>query len=212
MWRKAMVYLGLGDDAEYDEYDDGYGDEPDRSRERDRGHQPVSRAQPQRQQPSSNVSTVSPVNPVAPVSAYPDEPSGIGAVRPIGARSGDPREAVAVGQTVSPSGLGTPRPRPQVVRPIAVTPNAKPHVVVPTSFNQAQEVADKFKGNQPVVMNLLEGDRELSRRLIDFASGLCYGLGGQMERLANQVYLLTPSSVEVSAEERRRLHERGYDA
>ena len=87
------------------------------------------------------------------------------------------------------SGAGEPataRPRPPA--PAAggaadpVTPNAKPHVVVPTSFNQAQEVADKFKGNQPVIMNLQGADRDLSRRLIDFASGLCYGLGGQMER------------------------------
>jgi cell division inhibitor SepF len=55
-------------------------------------------------------------------------------------------------------------------------------------------------------------DRDLSRRIIDFASGLCYGLGGQMERVANQVYLLTPNDVEVSLEERRRLRERGYEA
>ena len=60
-------------------------------------------------------------------------------------------------------------------------------------------------------MNLQGADRDLSRRLIDFASGLCYGLGGQMERVGNQVYLLTPANVEVSAEERRRLQERGYD-
>ncbi|MGN6694060.1 MAG: cell division protein SepF, partial [Aquihabitans sp.] len=82
---------------------------------------------------------------------------------------------------------------------------------MPTSFNQAQDVADKYKGSQPVIMNLQGADRDLSRRLIDFASGLCYGLGGQMERVANQVYLLTPTNVEVSPEERRRLHERGYD-
>ena len=61
-------------------------------------------------------------------------------------------------------------------------------------------------------MNLQGADRDLSRRLIDFASGVCYGLGGHMERVANQVYLLTPSNVEVSPEERRRLQERGYDA
>jgi cell division inhibitor SepF len=58
-------------------------------------------------------------------------------------------------------------------------------------------------------MNLQGVPRDLSRRLIDFASGLCYGIGGQMEKVANSVYLLTPSNVEVSAEERRRLHERG---
>ena len=98
------------------------------------------------------------------------------------------------------------------MRPIGATPSAKPHVVVPTSFNQAQELADKFKGSQPVIMNLQGADRDLARRLIDFASGLCYGLGGQMEKVANQVYLLTPTNVEVSPEERRRLQERGYDS
>ena len=122
------------------------------------------------------------------------------------------------GQTVNPTGVAgsfggqsSIRPRPQVVRPVPITANAKPHVVVPALFNQAQDVADKFKTNQPVVMNLQGADRELSRRLIDFASGLCYGLGGQMERLVNQVYLLTPGNVEVSADERRRLEERGYE-
>ena len=89
------------------------------------------------------------------------------------------------------------------------TPSAKPHVLSPTSFNDVQEVADKFKSSQPVIVNLQGADRDLSRRLIDFASGLCYGLGGQMQRVADQVYLLTPANVEVSAEERRRLQERG---
>ena len=90
--------------------------------------------------------------------------------------------------------------------------SAKPYVVSPGSFNDAQEVADKYKSNVPVIMNLQDVDRDLSRRLIDFASGLCYGVGGTMEKVAHQVYLLTPSNVEVSPEERRRLQERGlYD-
>lgn len=204
MLRKVMVYLGLGDDAAYDPDDEGQDDDTDRNGARDRAQTPAAR-----QQPSSNVSTVSTVTPS---STLVDEPSGLGAVRPIGSRGGESRDGAGPRQTVGPSGLGTPRPRPQVVRPIATVPNARPHFVAPSSFNQAQEVADRFKGSQPVVVNLLESDRELSRRLIDFASGLCYGLGGQMERLDDQVYLLTPSGVEVSAEERRRIHERGYEA
>ena len=83
---------------------------------------------------------------------------------------------------------------------------------IATPAEVAQEVADKFKASQPVIMNLQGVDKELSRRLIDFASGLCYGIGGQMERVAGQVYLMTPSNVEISAEDRRRLEERGYDA
>ena len=191
MWRKAMVYLGLGDDAEYDDYRTDPGDDPDRGAHRDRP--------PARPPVQSSVST------------YSDEPSGLGSVRPITTRGADPREAGGLGQqTITPT-AAAPRPRPQVVRPMAVMPNAKPFVVTPTSFNQAQDVADKYKGSQPVIMNLQAADRDLSRRLIDFASGLCYGLGGQMERVANHVYLLTPTNVEVSPEERRRLHERGYD-
>jgi len=76
-------------------------------------------------------------------------------------------------------------------------------------FNDAQEIGDKLKPNQPVIFNLQGVDRDLSRRLIDFSSGLTYGLGGQMERVAEQVFLLTPSNVEVSPEEKRRLQERG---
>lgn len=96
----------------------------------------------------------------------------------------------------------SPKPR---VRAVPRTPQVKPHLVVPSSFNQAQEVADKFKGGQPVVLDLAGADRDLSRRLIDFSSGLCYGLGGHMEKVANHVYLLTPQGVEVPADERRRL-------
>jgi cell division inhibitor SepF len=60
----------------------------------------------------------------------------------------------------------------------------------------------------PVIVNLQGVERDLMRRIIDFASGLCYGLSGHMERVANHVYLLTPSDVEVSVEERRRWRER----
>jgi cell division inhibitor SepF len=96
-----------------------------------------------------------------------------------------------------------------VVRPIVTQPNPKPYAMSPVSFNEAQEVADKFMAGVPVIVNLQGVERELSRRLVDFASGLCYGLRGQMERVTNQVYLLTPSDVQVSDEDRRRLQERG---
>ena len=99
--------------------------------------------------------------------------------------------------------------RPSVVRPFTQPQAAKVHVVVPTGFNDAQEIGDKLKDTQPVIVNLQGIDRDLSRRLIDFSSGLTYGLGGSMERVAEQVFLLTPSNVEVSAEEKRRLQERG---
>ena len=84
------------------------------------------------------------------------------------------------------------------------------HLVIPKSFNDAQDVADKFKDAIPVIINLQSSDADLSKRLIDFASGLTYALDGGMQRIADKVFLLTPRNVEVSAEERARLIEKGF--
>ncbi len=83
------------------------------------------------------------------------------------------------------------------------------HLVLPRSFNDAQQIADKFKDSVPVILNLQSADNELSKRLIDFASGLTYALDGSMQRVADKVFLLTPRNVEVSAEERARMLDRG---
>ena len=101
------------------------------------------------------------------------------------------------------------QPRTSFVRPIPSTAS-KPSVVTPMSFDDAKDVGDCFRGGQAVIVNLQHGSREIARRLIDFASGLCYGLDGRMERVADHVYLLTPSNVEVSAEERRRMEQADY--
>jgi cell division inhibitor SepF len=84
------------------------------------------------------------------------------------------------------------------------------HLVIPKSFNDAQDIADKFKDTIPVIINLQQSDTDLSKRLIDFASGLTYALDGGMQRIADKVFLLTPRNVEVSAEERARLIEKGF--
>jgi cell division inhibitor SepF len=99
-----------------------------------------------------------------------------------------------------------PRPRRLDAVP---SPSIRVHLVVPRSFNDAQQIADKFKDTTPVILNLQTTDQELSKRLIDFASGLTYALNGGMQRVADKVFLLTPRNVEVSAEERARLLERG---
>jgi len=83
------------------------------------------------------------------------------------------------------------------------------HLVLPRSFNDAQQIADRFKQSIPVILNLQNADAELSKRLIDFASGLTYALNGGMQRVADKVFLLTPRNVEVSAEQRAQLLERG---
>ncbi|HUF33359.1 MAG TPA: cell division protein SepF [Acidimicrobiales bacterium] len=166
MWRRAMHYLGLGPDDEYDDYD-----------ALDDGPAPV-------------------------VSRYAPPPQETpSAVRPL-PREPEPRpEVPPASPTMRPRGGGVVRP----ITPQAAS--AKPHAVSPLSFNEAQEVADKFMAGIPVIVNLQGVEKELSRRLVDFASGLCYGLRGQMERVTNQVYLLTPSNVSVSDETKRRLQD-----
>jgi cell division inhibitor SepF len=109
----------------------------------------------------------------------------------------------------SPPSTQQVTPRPAVVRPIAPERSARVHVVAPLRFGDAQEIGDRLKANQPVIVNLQSAERELSRRMIDFCSGVTYALGGSMEKAAEQVFLLTPSNVEVSDEERQRLQERG---
>ncbi len=184
MLRKAMTYLGLGPDDEYDDYDVV---EPARAAPPERVMRPPVAPRPRPVQGRDDTDA---------------EVAVVGSVRRL--------EAQPVESSYSPGTVGAAtKPRSPVVRAIPAPSTAKPHVVSPRSFNEAQEVADKFKNNVPVIVNMQAIDRELSRRLIDFASGLCYGLGGGMEKVANQVYLLTPSNVEVSPEERRRLAERG---
>jgi cell division inhibitor SepF len=84
------------------------------------------------------------------------------------------------------------------------------HLVIPKSFNDAQQIADKFKDSIPVILNLQSSETDLSKRLIDFASGLTYALDGGMQRIADKVFMLTPRNVEISAEERARLIEKGF--
>ena len=79
------------------------------------------------------------------------------------------------------------------------------HKAEPRRFNEAREIADRFKDGIPVIMNLQSTDDTIARRLVDFASGLVYGLDGKIEMVANRVYLLTPANVDVSAEDRERI-------
>jgi cell division inhibitor SepF len=218
IWRRTMVYLGLVDDEEYEEYEPY--DEPQPQPQAAQQPAPLRRSRPM---------------PEPMDGGYDPEPTGVRTLprddmgmetrnfdsRGGDMRGGEPRNmggsgmgnsgmgSSGMGGGMGSSGAVTVQPRPSVVRPFTQPQAAKVHVTVPVGFNDAQEIGDKLKANQPVIVNLQGIDRELSRRLIDFSSGLTYGLGGAMERVADQVFLLTPSNVEVSAEEKRRLQERG---
>ena len=108
--------------------------------------------------------------------------------------------------TIRPARLRDSRPQIEAVpNPSSV----RVHLILPRSFNDAQQIADRFKQGMPVILNLQSADAELSKRLIDFTSGLTYALNGGMQRVADKVFLLTPRNVEVSAEQRAQLLERG---
>jgi cell division inhibitor SepF len=96
---------------------------------------------------------------------------------------------------------------PPMVRPV---PSSTVHVTNPTTFNDVEEVGERFRAGVPVIMNLAGASESVAKRLLDFASGLIFGLDGRIERVGDRVFLLTPSGVEVSSEERRRLGERGF--
>ena len=88
-------------------------------------------------------------------------------------------------------------------------PQVKMHIVEPRTFTEAQQIADKFKQGVPVILNLTSADAELTRRLIDFTSGLTYGLNGGLQKVSEKVFMLTPANVDVSAEQRRVLRDKG---
>ena len=98
--------------------------------------------------------------------------------------------------TTEPS-CQTPVARGAVVRPFVTQRHSKPQVVAPARFSDAQEIGDMVKANMPVIVNLQASEKDLARRMIDFCSGLTYAVGGSMEKVAESVFLLTPSNVEV---------------
>ncbi len=207
MWRRAMVYLGLQDDDELDyggEYE-SYGDYGE-SAEEPQAARPRREAPPEAPDPrtreSGTVRTRPPETDYA--TDYGTDYGAPVAPEPVQAPAPAPPRAAA---REEPSGMSAPRP--SVVRTIGPTTAARVHVVEPQGFNDAQEVGDRLKANQPVILNLQGLPRELQRRLIDFSSGLAYAVAGNMQRVANQVFLLSPSNVEVSQEEKDRLQARG---
>ena len=100
--------------------------------------------------------------------------------------------------------------RTRTLRPVDNGNDIQVHLVIPRNFNDAQQVADQFKRSVPVILNLQTADHDLSKRMIDFCSGLTYALDGGMQRIAEKMFLLTPRNVEVSAEEKARLIDKGF--
>lgn len=90
-----------------------------------------------------------------------------------------------------------------------VVPQVKMHIAHPKSFAEAQSIADKFKQGTPVILNLTAVNPDLAKRLIDFSSGLTYGLDGGLQKVSDRTFMLTPHNMQVSDAERRRLETTG---
>jgi cell division inhibitor SepF len=190
--KKTMVYLGLLDD-EYDEYDDLEDRAP-------RGFSAATRVDPRSQEQDPE-----------PAEAFS---GGMSRVRTIPRESAQPSQQARPGaqQRGAPpdrraGGSGRPDDEPDRA---GTGPSGRVHVVAPSRFGDAKEIADRLKDNRPVIVNLQMADRDLQRRMIDFCSGVTYALSGEMEKVADQVFLLAPTNVKVSDEERQRLVERGF--
>jgi cell division inhibitor SepF len=179
LWSRTLVYFGI---AEEDDYWDEDGYATNEELERTYNDRPNVRRLPRRRRGDYD--------------DWTDSDTAAGQVQVAAPPPSRPAREQA-----APS-----RPRRLEAAP---SPNVKVHLVLPRSFNDAQQIADRFKDGIPVILNLQSTDQELSKRLIDFASGLTYALSGGMQRVADKVFLLTPRNVEVSAEERARLLERG---
>lgn len=187
IWHRTLVYFGMADEP--DDFDDEYDDGGDRDRDRERRQSDRDRDRDRYSSAHEDLER-----------SYRERPN----VRRLGPRRRDAEFDDIFAEEA-------PRSRPPVMR--AVENRAQPaevHLVVPKSFNDAQQIADKFKGTVPVILNLQGAETDLAKRLIDFSSGLTYALDGGMQRVADKVFMLTPRNVEVSAEERARLLEKGF--
>jgi cell division inhibitor SepF len=187
-WHRALVYFGLAEERAYvDEYElereQARAAERERDRAASRAPEPEAEME-DRYRERPNVRRLAPRRPRRDDfdDIFPDD---------------EPRSS---------------RPT-SVLRPVERARNGgdvRVHLVIPKSFNDAQQVADKFKQGIPVVLNLQNTDNDLAKRLIDFASGLTYALDGGMQRIAHKVFMLTPRNVQISAEEKAELIEKGF--
>ena len=200
--QRMKVWLGLADD--YDgEYEEEYEEHP-RAESADEGDD----AAPAR--PQSYASPYSGKPTVRRVEREPD----LDRARDARPGSFDSMARGFSGDAPAEYDAPSPSRAPSYDRPERpLTSVAQPHVqmaiVEPRAFSEAQAIADKFKDGTPVIMNLGSSDADLAKRLLDFASGLTYGLEGGLQKVSDKVFMLTPRNVEVSAEDRRRLKDRG---
>jgi cell division inhibitor SepF len=179
--RKMAVYLGLVEDASYDDYDeyDDY-EEPARESRRDRNSRRSSRDRSDEDEDAYEVRSVRPIN----------EPRAVRTIRPDSATD----------RPASSGSAGRP----------SMGDLSRIEAIHPRSYNDARRIGEEFRAGVPVIMNLGDMDEMDAKRIIDFAAGLVYGLHGTIERITGKVFLLSPANVDLGDQARAQIAEDGF--
>lgn len=208
MWQKTLFYLGL-----VDEDDPGSYAAPGAHPQQPAGRRPVQQ-QPVQARPDVAVRRNSPRRAEAPQQraepAMPTAGAGVQGrrVEPPMTTRGRAR-ATSADSALAEAGVVIRPPDTPLVRTVSDN-ELESEVIVATSYSDAQLLADHIRSTIPVVLDLRKVEPAMVRRLVDFASGLTYALGGSMRKIGQGVILVTPQNLNLSRDERRRLKELGY--
>ncbi len=225
VWQKTLFYLGLVDedapmsDAPYpDDPDDGMPmARPAPSRPRPQGRQQPAPTQQRQGEPlRSRAQQVVPPELTTgeriAANRRPGEPIMPQQTGVQGRRVEPPmtaRRRPAADRALSDAGVVVTAADRPLVRTVSDA-DLESEVIVARSYTDAQILADHIRANIPVVLDLRKVEPAMVRRLVDFASGLTYALGGSMRKIGQGVVLVSPANVNISRDEKRRLRDLGY--
>lgn len=129
----------------------------------------------------------------------------------VGTRTDRPATEGYAGTTYTPPGAETAGFEVgSGVRMLPAT-DSRVQVIEPRGFGDAQEIGERFRQAQPVIVDLEDVERDTARRIVDFASGLTFALRGQIRRIADHAFLLLPAHASIPEDEKDRLRASGYD-
>lgn len=83
--------------------------------------------------------------------------------------------------------------------------------ISPKTFNEARSIGENYRDGFPVIINLTFMEHDQARRIIDFASGLIFGLKGSIEKVDAGIFLMSPENVHVTTEDKRRIADGFYN-
>ncbi|WP_150463136.1 cell division protein SepF [Nesterenkonia ebinurensis] len=191
-FKKTMIYLGLADGDDY--HEDSFGsDEPRSSRHGSSG--------------SAAAATATKTRPAA---APAQHTGAVVSLADHAASTAEQDHSADPAGSYNSTNLAVDPDYRAPVTPIKRAPSSRDEnsemrkitTVHPRSYNDAKIIGESFREDIPVIMNVTEMGEAEAKRLVDFAAGLVFGLGGSIERVTNKVFLLTPKNVEVLAEEK----------